>query len=157
MSSPLPATAVSVRILTYLLLLFLHPDLSRSQTFSDWFGVWRLDLTRSEWKTGPSPYARGTWRIERAGDAVTMIYDLVGTRGGVTHMEWSGKFDGGDYPLQGADAVVTYAYTQVDARTLDLLVKVDGNPAMRGRLTLSSDGRSLTSETPTTKTAYVKR
>ena len=59
--------------------------------------------------------------------------------------------------LQGADAVVTYAYTRVDARTLDLLVKVDGNVTMRGRLTLSADGRSLTSETPTTRTLYVKR
>ena len=140
-----------------LLLLLLHPALSESQTASAWLGVWRLDLAHSEWKSGPSPYARGTWTIERAGDDVRMVYDLVGTRGGVTHMEWTGQFDAHDYPLQGADAAVTYAYTQVDARTLHLLVKVDGNVTMRGRLTLAVDGRSLTSETPATRTVYVKR
>lgn len=100
---------------------------------------------------------RGTWKVAPAGDRVKMIYDLVGTRGGVTHMEWTGKFDGADYALQGADAVVTYAYTPVDEWTLDLIVKVDGNISTRGRLTLSADGRSLTSNTPTTRTMYVKR
>lgn len=120
-------------------------------------GTWHLDVAHSQWTSGPSPYARGTWTIERAADAVKMTYDLVGTRGGVTHMEWTGKFDGADYPLQGADAVVTYAYTQVDDRTLDLTVKIDGRPATRGRVMLSPDGRSLISETPATKTLYVKR
>ena len=145
------------RVTVALLLLLLRPALSDTQSFSNWFGTWRLDLTQSEWKSGPAPYARGTWTIEPAGDDVRMVYDLVGTRGGVTHMEWTGRFDARDYPLQGADAVVTYAYTQVDGRTLDLLVKVDGNVTMRGRLTLAADGRSLTSETPATRTVYVKR
>lgn len=120
-------------------------------------GTWHLDVTHSEWKTGPSPYVRGTWKIQPDGEGVKMIYDLVGTRGGVTHMEWTGKFDGSDYTLQGADAVVTYAYTPIDERTLDLVVKVDGNIATRGRVTLSADGRSLTANTPTTRTVYVKR
>lgn len=86
-----------------------------------------------------------------------MVYDLVGTRGGVTHMEWTGRFDGVDYPLQGADAVVTYAYTMADPRTLDLVVKVDGNVTVRGRVTLSADGTSLTAQTPATRTVYEKR
>ena len=139
------------------LVFLLYPALSESQSLSGWLGTWHLDVPRSEWRAGPSPYARGTWKIERAADAVKMTYDLVGTRGGVTHMEWTGKFDGADYRLQGADAVVTYAYTQVDERTLDLMVKADGRPATRGRVTLSTDGRSLIAETPTTKTLYVKR
>jgi hypothetical protein len=120
-------------------------------------GTWHLNVSQSEWTSGPAPYARGTWSIARAGDDVRMIYDLVGTRGGVTHMEWSGRFDGADYPLQGADDVVTYAYTPVDARTLDLIVKVDGRIATRGRVTLTADGRSLTAETPATKTIYTRR
>lgn len=142
---------------TAALLLLLHPAVSDSQILSDWFGVWQLDVQHSEWKTGLPPYARGTWKIQPDGDGVTMVYDLVGIRGGVTHMEWNGKFDGADYMLQGADAVVTYAYTPVDERTVDLIVKVDGNITTRGRLTLSADGRSLTSMTPTTRTVYVKR
>lgn len=119
------------------------------------FGTWRLDVARSEWTGGEAPYARGTWVIEPEGDGVRMRYDLIGRRGGVTHMEWTGRFDGKDYPLQGVDLVVTYAYTPVDDRTLDLLVKIDGRPTTRGRVALSPDGRSLRAETPTTSTVYV--
>jgi hypothetical protein len=95
-----------------------------------------------------------------------MIYDLVGIRGGVTHMEWTGRFDGSPYALQGPDANVTYAYTQVDPNTLTLDVTVDGVPNVRGRVILAADGRSITATTSsrnargelvTTVTVYVKR
>ena len=39
-----------------------------------------------------------------------VIYEMVHPRGGVTHLEWMGRIDGKDYPLQGIDAFVTYAY-----------------------------------------------
>lgn len=129
-----------------------------------WTGTWHLDLAESTYPGG-SPYKRGTWTIERSGDRVTMIYDLVGVRGGVTHMEWTGRFDGRPYALQGPDAPVTYAYTQVDAFTLDLEVRVDGVPNVRGRVVLAPDGRTLTATTTgrtaagevTTTTVYKRR
>jgi hypothetical protein len=69
-----------------------------------------------------------------------MRYDLVGMRGGVTHMEWTGRFDGADYRLQGPDATVTYAYTLLDPKTLNLVVKVDGRVTATAHVVLASDG-----------------
>ena len=137
-----------------------------AQASSPWAGTWRLDIEKSIWNPGPAPYVRGTWRVEPSGDGLKMIYDLVGTRGGVTHMEWTGRFDGADYALQGPDAPVTYAYTQTGERTLSLVVKVDGNIAALAKIVLAPDGRTLTTETTvnnprlgqqTTTTIYEKR
>jgi hypothetical protein len=79
-------------------------------------------------------------------------------------MEWTGRFDGRPYPLQGPDTPVTYAYTQVDANTLDLEVRVDGVPNVRGRVVLAPDGRLIATTTGrtaagevTTTTVYEKR
>ncbi len=130
----------------------------------EWFGTWHLNIARSSFN-GPSPYVRGKWRVERGqGDEVVMIYDQIGVRGGVTHMEWKGPFDGTDHRLQGPDAVVTYAYQRIDERTLALLVKIDGQATATARVTLSPDGtvtataENQTARGPvTTVTVYEKR
>ncbi len=106
----------------------------------EWFGTWHLDVAKSTY-IGKAPWSRGTWKVSRATDGdVVMVYDQVGTRGGVTHMEWKGSFDGSDHRIHGPDAVVTYAYKEIDPRTLDLVVKVDGRATANARVVLSSDG-----------------
>jgi len=145
-------------------LVFVFPSPASAQLSPDWFGTWHLDVERSTFD-GPSPYVRGRWKVERGpADAVVMIYDQVGKRGGVTHMEWTGRFDGTDYRIQGPDALVTYAYTRVDDRTLTLIVKVDGRPTATARVVLSPEGTvTATSQsqtargTATTVTVYKKR
>lgn len=140
------------------------PFPASAELSSDWFGTWHLDIANSTF-IGKQPYVRGTWRVSRGpNNEVIMIYDQVGTRGGVTHMEWKGPFDGSDRRLHGPDAIVTYAYTEIDDRTLDLLVKVDGRSNATSRVVLSPDG-TVTATTRTnsargpveTKTVYRKR
>jgi hypothetical protein len=116
------------------------------EPFAGLLGTWHLNAGASQWNPAPAPYARATWKIEPDGDGVKMTYDLVGTRGGVTHMEWSGRFDSRDYQIQGPDSYVTYAYTPVGGGTFDLVVKAEGNIAASGRLVLSPDGRRLTTQ-----------
>jgi len=62
-------------------------------------------------------------------------------------MEWVGKLDGKDYPIQGIDTVLTNAYTQIDERTFEVVVKSDGAMAATAGITISQDGRTLTSVT----------
>jgi hypothetical protein len=146
-------------------LAVMFPSPTSAQLLPDWFGTWHLNVERSTFSPGPSPYVRGTWKVQRGEDGqVVMIYDQVGTRGGVTHMEWKGRFDGTDHRLQGPDALVTYAYTQVDERTLSLVIKVDGLQTATARVVLSPDGTvTATAEnrtargTATTVTVYEKR
>jgi hypothetical protein len=72
---------------------------------------------------------------------------MVGTRGGVTHLEWTGAFDGRDYPVQGLDYVMTNAYARIDATSYSILVKVDGIPQATTRVSVSPDGNTLTAIT----------
>lgn len=112
-----------------------------------WFGLWRLNLERSTYRPGPPPYRRATYRIEPYANGIRVVYDMVRPRGGVTHLEWTGLFDGRDYPVQGVEEVVTYAYRRIDDRTYDVVTKLDGRTAATSRAVLSADGRSITTTT----------
>src|SRR5439155_2012903 len=75
-----------------------------------WLGTWTLNVAKAT-SPGPFPYRRGTRRISATTDGgVTIVDDLVRVRGGVLHLEWTGKFDGLDYPVQGVEVVLTSAY-----------------------------------------------
>lgn len=112
-------------------------------------GIWILNLAKSTYEPGPAPYKRSTCRIEPLGESLKVTYDMVGIRGGVTHIEWVGKLDGKDYPIQGIDDVLTNAYTRIDDRTYEVVVKADGAKAATARIVVAPDGKTLTSVTST--------
>ena len=122
-------------------LLWVSPDVLAQS--APWLGAWQLDPARST-RVQPSPYKRVTLTIEGAGDGLRVTYDMVGTRGGVTHLEWTGGFDGRDQPVQGADTVLTNAYRRVDDRSYAIEVKVEGVPVANAVAAVSPDGRTLT-------------
>src|SRR5216684_5763395 len=95
-----------MRILLVVLMMFAGP------AQDPWIGTWRLNPAKST--ANSDRYKRVTSRIESAEDGLKVIYDMVGTRGGITHMEWSGTFDSKDYPVEGVDYVLTNAYTRVN-------------------------------------------
>ena len=118
-----------------------------AQEQAPWFGTWQLNPAKSTRRTEPSPYRRVTFRIEPVERGLKVTYRMVGTRGGVTRMEWVGAFDGRDYPIQGVDNVITNAYRRLDERAYEIVVKVDGQPAARASVSVSADGRTLTVDT----------
>jgi hypothetical protein len=141
------------------------PRTAAAQTPAAWLGTWVLNVEKSTYNPGPAPYKRGTFTVEPWKDGVRLVSDLVGVRGGVTHYEWTGRFDGQDYPLQGIEEDLTYSYAPVDARTVQLVIKVAGTTVARARSTISADGRMMTTvtsgvgprgETITTTTVYEK-
>jgi hypothetical protein len=113
-------------------------------TAAPWVGTWQLDPGKST-RAQPSPYKRVILTISSSGDdRLTVVYDMVGLRGGVTHLEWTGAFDGRDHPVQGSDTVMTNAYQRLDDRSYAIDVKVDGSPVATARASVSADGRTLT-------------
>jgi hypothetical protein len=112
-----------------------------------WFGVWQLNLDKSVYDPGPAPYKRATMKVERVDGKVRFSYDFVHLRGGVQHLEWTGRFDGNDYIVQGIDEYMTYAYKQTAERTYEIVAKMDGQVAAVATVTLSPDGRALTTVT----------
>jgi len=121
------------------------------------YGTWRVNLAKSKFATDPQ-YRRMTCKVEPAGDGLKVIYDIVGTRGGVTHLEWTGRFDGKDYTLQGLEAVVTNAYSRIDDRTYTIVVKEDDRITTTSKLTISSDNKVMTvNNTPAGSTIVFDR
>ena len=112
-----------------------------------WFGTWLWDPSQSSSGTSAQRYKRITLKIEPWKDGLRVIYDMVGTRGGVNHIEWSGRLDGKDYPVQGVDYVLTNAYSLRSTNAYSITVKVDGRPGATAEVTVSADGETLTSIT----------
>jgi hypothetical protein len=113
-------------------------------------GTWRLNLTQSTFASGPPAYGRVICRIEPWEDGLKVVYDMIGTRGGVTHWEWTGRLDGKDYALEGVEEVVTNAYTRIDDHTFTIVTKLDGQATTSTRIVISPDGKVMTVTSPAT-------
>ena len=61
-----------------------------------------------------------------------------------THNEWTGKFDGKDYPVTGDPTSDARSYTKIDDRTLGFNVKKGGKVTTSGRIVISTDGKTRT-------------
>src|SRR5688500_12771643 len=144
--------------------LAINPVTVAAQPDALWFGVWQQIPPTEKW-FNPWPYQKVTLRIEPTDDGLRVVYDMVRRRGGITHMEWSGRFDGRDYPVQGVDYVLTNAYTQISERSYQIVVRVDGGEAAVATAVVSADGSRMTVDTvemggrrqTRTRAVYVRR
>ena len=137
----LPHSRYSLAVFLPLILLTV-PYYSAPRQADPWLGTWHLNVEASEMSAAPR-YRRVTTRIEPWQDGVKVSYDMVGIRGGVSHTEWTGKFDGKDYPMQGLDYVMTNAYRRIDARSYEIVIKIDGTMTAMAQVVVSSDGKTL--------------
>ncbi len=78
------------------------------------------------------------------GDNVKVTVDGTAADGKPTHNEWTGKFDGKDYPLIGDPSADMRSYKKVDDRTIELTNKKDGKVTAEGRVVVSADGKTRT-------------
>jgi hypothetical protein len=105
-------------------------------------GTWKLNDAKSKFVAGSSK--NNTVVYEVVGDSVKVTVDGTDGAGKPTHNEWTGKFDGKDYPLVGDPAADTRSYKKVNASTLDLVNKKDGKVTVTGKIVVSADGKSRT-------------
>jgi len=143
------------------LVILLVPRVVRPQPSSLWIGVWTLNVARSSYSAGSPPYKRATRRIEPSERGIRIVDDLVRPRGGIVHLEWIGRFDGLDYPVEGVEVVLSNAYRCQDDRSCELVQKLDGEVVVTARLTISPDGKVLTAvatgEAASFTTVYERR
>ena len=133
------------------------PYASSGQDREPLLGTWRLNFAESTFASGPPAYVRVICKIEPWEDGLKVTYDMVGTRGGVTHWEWTGRLDGKDYPLEGVEEVVTNAYSRIADHTYNVVFKVDGRITTTTRIAISPDGRIMTVTTGSNAAIYNKR
>jgi hypothetical protein len=105
-------------------------------------GTWKLNEAKS--KLAPGTGKNPTVIYAAAGDSVKITVDGVDADGKPAHNEWTGKFDGKDYPVTGDPASDMRAYTRVNAHTLSLAVKKGGKVTMTMSIVVSADGKTRT-------------
>lgn len=105
-------------------------------------GTWKLNEAKSKIPAGAAK--NNTVVYSAAGDSVKVTVDGVDGAGKPTHNEWTGKFDGKDYPVTGDPTSDTRAYKQVNDHTLDMTIKKGGKTTMTGTVVVSADGKSRT-------------
>ncbi|MGC2196279.1 MAG: hypothetical protein WA628_16530 [Terriglobales bacterium] len=105
-------------------------------------GTWKLNEAKSKISAG-SP-KNTTVIYEAAGDDVKVTVEGVDGQGKPTHNEWTGKFDGKDYPVTGDPNSDARSLKQIDERTLGLTVKKDGKVTLTGKITVAANGKTRT-------------
>ncbi len=105
-------------------------------------GNWKLNEAKS--KFAPGAAKNHTVVYAAAGDQVKVTVDGKDAEGKSAHNEWTGKFDGKDYPVTGDPASDTRAYKEAGANTLEMTVKKDGKVTATGSIVVSADGKSRT-------------
>jgi len=105
-------------------------------------GTWKLNEAKSKIPAGAPKNT--TVVYEAAGDSVKVTTDGTDRDGKPLHTEWTGKFDGKDYPLTGDSNANARSYKQVNDHTLDLTNKMGGKVVATGRVVVSKDGKMRT-------------
>ena len=105
-------------------------------------GTWKLNEAKS--KIGAGAPKSTTVVYEAVGDNVKVTVDGTDGDGKPLHSEWTGKFDGKDYPVTGDANSDTRSYTKVNDHTLAFTNKKGDKVTISGRGVVSADGKTRT-------------
>jgi hypothetical protein len=105
-------------------------------------GTWKLNEAKSKIPAGAMKVTSMT--VSSEGDNIKIAQDGTDKDGNVFHAEWTGKFDGKDYPVTGSPVIDTRSYTKVNDHTLTAENKKDGKTVQVARSTISADGKTRT-------------
>ncbi len=105
-------------------------------------GTWKLNHNASKFVPGATKNT--TVIYEPAGDSIKITVKGTDRNGNSVHSEWTGKFDGADYPVTGDPNADARSYKLANARTLNFNAKKDGQVTVRGKVVISADGKTRT-------------
>lgn len=111
-------------------------------------GSWKLDESKSKIPAGVGKNITVVYTAD--GDNLKAVLDGVDGSGNPTHSEWTGKFDGKDYPVTGDPKTDTRAITKVDDHHLKIVNKKDGKTTVTGTVATAPDGKTRTLVTHST-------
>ena len=104
-------------------------------------GTWKLNEAKS--KIAPGAPKNNTVVYSAVGDQIKVTVDGTDSDGKSIHSEWTGKFDGTDYPVTG-DATADMRSYKKEGKDLELTNKKDGKVTVTGKITVSADGKTRT-------------
>jgi hypothetical protein len=105
-------------------------------------GTWKMNEAKS--KLSPGAPKNSTVVYEASGDSVKVTIDGTDADGKPTHNEWTGKYDGKDYPVTGDPNSDSRALKKVNDHTITFTVKNGAKVTTSGRIVVSPDGKTRT-------------
>lgn len=105
-------------------------------------GTWKLDEAKSKLAAGGPK--NNTVTYEAAGDSVKVTIDGTAPDGSPVHSEWTGKFDGKDYPSTGNPNEDMRSSKRIDAHTTHVVSKKGGKIVLTAHVVVAADGKSRT-------------
>ena len=107
-----------------------------------YMGTWKLNESKS--KLTPGTAKNNTVIYEAAGNKVKVTVEGVDAKGKPMRNEWTGKFDGKDYPVTGDPTSDMRSYKKTDSHSMELTVKKGGKVVATGQVVVAADGKSRT-------------
>ena len=108
------------------------------------FGTWRLNLAKSKYSPGPPPQNQ-TYTFEPSGaNGVKFTAAGVDARGNPIHIEYTGSFDGKEFPVRGNRNSNMVVLKRIDLYTVEGENRQGGKVIRRFRRVVSRDGKTMT-------------
>ena len=108
------------------------------------FGTWKLDTEQSKADSGQTPKSQ-TLTLAPRGDSFVVTIEVDNGDGTTTRTTRTAALDGKDVRVDGtANSATREAYTSIDERTIQRVLKVDGQVRNTLQLTVTPDGRTVT-------------
>lgn len=105
-------------------------------------GTWTLNETKSKIPPGAGKNTNVVYTTE--GDSYKGVVEGTDGKGNPTHSEWTGKFDGKDYPVTGDPNVDSRSIQKIDERHYNVTNKKGGKATATGTIEFSEDGQTRT-------------
>jgi hypothetical protein len=105
-------------------------------------GTWKLNESKS--KLASDAPKNETVTYEAAGDSVKVTIEGTAPDGTPSRSEWTGKFDGKDYPSTGNPSEDMRSVKQINDRTVHVVSKKDGKVVLTAHVVVAPDGKSRT-------------
>ncbi len=139
---------MKTRTMVLLTLAFCFVAVAVSLAEDPNLGTWKLNESKSKIAAGAGKNLTVAYTAE--GDQYKAVIDGVDGKGNPTHNEWTGKFDGKDYPVTGDANSDTRAIQQVSQGHYKVTGKKDGKTVLTGTIDTSADGKTRTVKTTST-------
>jgi hypothetical protein len=117
-------------------LLLCVAGLASGQDDDPEMGTWKLNAAKSRFPEGATKYTHVVYS-PAANDMVKVVLEGVDGAGKRVRNEWTGKFDGKDYPVTGDPFSDERSYTPAGERTLNITIKKGGQVVLTGQMVLS--------------------
>jgi hypothetical protein len=106
-------------------------------------GTWKLNLAKSKFSPGPPPKSQ-TVTYEAVGQGVKVTVKGTDAEGKPIDAQYTGNYDGKDYPVTGNPNWDTISLKRIDAYTVEFTRKKAGKVVGTGTSVVSKDGKTRT-------------